>query len=45
MTYYTTKVTKLENLAAELQRLSDASHTIVQTIVIDGSIVIISTTV
>lgn len=44
MTYYTTKVSKLEQLAPELQRLADSGHTIVQTITIDGFIVIISTT-
>jgi len=44
MTYFTTKVDALRNLAEELQRLSDAGHTIVQVVVIDGAPVIISTT-
>jgi hypothetical protein len=44
MTYFTTKVSRLDNLAAELNRLETASHTIVEVVVIDGFAVIISTT-
>ena len=44
MTWFTTKVSKLEALADELQRLEDASHTIRFIEVIDGYTVIISTT-
>lgn len=45
MTWFTTKVSKLDQLASELQRLSDASHTIQYIIEHDGYVVIISTTV
>lgn len=43
MIYYTTKVAKLVDLAAELNRLVADSHTIFQLIEIDGFTVIIST--
>lgn len=41
--YYTTKVAKLVDLAAELNRLVTAGHTIEQIMEIDGFTVIIST--
>jgi len=41
--YYTTKVAKLIDLAAELNRLVADSHTIIQILEIDGFTVIIST--
>lgn len=44
MTWFTTKVSKLSELAGELQRLEDASHTIQHVIEHDGYIVILSTT-
>lgn len=44
MTWFTTKVSRLDNLAAELQRLEDASHNIFQVVVVDGFAVIISNT-
>jgi hypothetical protein len=45
MTWYTTKVERLNDLMAELQRLQDASHTIFSVVNIDGKAVIISHTV
>lgn len=44
MTWFTTKVTRLDNLDNELNRLQAASHTIRYVIVVDGVTVIISTT-
>ena len=44
MTWYTTKVQKEQDLAVELQRLEDATHTIRDIISKDGTLVIISTT-
>ena len=44
MTWFTTKVSRLDQLAPELQRLDDASHTIRFVEIIDGYVVIISTT-
>lgn len=44
MNWFTTKVSRLEDLAAELQRLDNASHTIQFINNVDGYIVIISTT-
>lgn len=43
MEYFTTKVLKLADLAAELNRLVADSHTIFQIMEIDGFTVIIST--
>lgn len=43
MEYFTTKVLKLVDLAAELNRLVADGHTIFQLIEIDGFTVIIST--
>lgn len=43
MTYYVTKVEKLNDLASELNRLVAASHTIINVINHDGKLVIIST--
>lgn len=45
MTWYTTKVSKLDQLQSELRRLQTAGHTIQNQLTIDGFIVIISTTV
>ena len=44
MTWYTSKVSKLAELAGELNRLQTAGHTIQNQILVDGYIVIISTT-
>lgn len=44
MTYYTTKVDKLNKLADELNRLVAAGHTIFKIFNHDGYIVIVSTT-
>lgn len=44
MTWFTTKVNRLDNLAIELQRLQAASHTIFSVVVLDGFAVIISNT-
>ena len=42
MTYYTTKVEKLNDLAPELTRLVAAGHTIFSVVNHDGKLVIIS---
>lgn len=44
MTWWTTKVSDIKELAPELQRLGDAAHTIQFVINKDGYVVIISTT-
>ena len=44
MTWYTTKVTDLKDLADELNRLDTASHTIFKIISKDGVSIIISNT-
>lgn len=44
MTYFTTKVEAVKNLADELNRLATAGHTIVSVMNHDGKFIIISTT-
>ena len=44
MAWFSTKVQKEQDLAIELQRLQDATHTIVDVISKDGVLVILSTT-
>jgi hypothetical protein len=43
MTYFSTKVLDLNDVAAELNRLVAAGHTIFQLLSYDGKVVIIST--
>lgn len=44
MTWYTTKVERLGDLAVELNRLQTAGHDIFKVVSKDGSLVIISST-